>query len=230
LSESRTGDYQLDKFSAHLQGNWIECGALGGRYAMGMLKRGAETVTVVSIDPEFVERGRDRWAHEPRIRFVEGPDGVLPLGDGLFDGVFLNHVLERAPDDRELLREAARVLRPGGVAAVISSNRGFPFERNELRIGRRVVRRPTPLVPWLPRRLSRRFTTARNYWPSELPRLLEQSGLEVVDRTYVLPEFVVHRWLPGRLLDAYRRNIERVDASPLRRLGASTLVVGRRPA
>jgi ubiquinone/menaquinone biosynthesis C-methylase UbiE len=230
VSEARTGEYQLAKFASFIAGNWVECGPLGGRYAMGMLKRGAETVTVVATDPGFVERGRDRWAHEPRIRFVETPNGALPLGDELFDGIFLNHVIERTADDRALLREAARVLRPGGYAAVIAPSRRFPFERNELRVGRRVVRRPTPLVPWLPRAVSRRFTTARNYWPGEVARLLEETGFEVVSRSDVLPELVVHPWLPERLLEAYRRNLERLDASPLRRLGASTLVVGRRPA
>ena len=42
----------------------------------------------------------------------------LPFEDGAFDGAVLGEVLEHVEDDRQALRELARVLRPGGVLAL----------------------------------------------------------------------------------------------------------------
>lgn len=40
----------------------------------------------------------------------------LPFGDGAFDIVYCSHVLEHVPDDRNAMREFARVLKPTGWA------------------------------------------------------------------------------------------------------------------
>lgn len=234
----RTGErspnagYALGKFADYLEGHWIECGLLGGRFAAAMLLRGAETVTVATADPDpdYIERARDRWAYEPRLRFVSAGDGRLPLGDGLFEGVLVNQVLEHALDEKHVLEEVARVLKPGGHTCLITSSRLFPFERHAVRIGRRVVRTPLPVVPWLPRKATGRLTTARNYWPREASELLRATGFEIVEQEFILPELVVHPWLPPALLDAYRNNIEKLDGTPLRRFGVSTLTVGKKPS
>ena len=46
---------------------------------------------------------------------VYGDGMSLPFGDGVFDTVLCNEVLEHVPEPFSLLSEAARVLRPGGV-------------------------------------------------------------------------------------------------------------------
>ena len=51
-----------------------------------------------------------------RVFLVDGPD--LPFTDGSFDLVVVVDMLEHVTDDRHLLREIARVLRPGGRAVV----------------------------------------------------------------------------------------------------------------
>lgn len=43
----------------------------------------------------------------------------LPFGDGAFDAVVCNHVLEHVPDDRSAMRELRRVLRPRGWALLL---------------------------------------------------------------------------------------------------------------
>lgn len=51
-----------------------------------------------------------------RIHEVDliGPPEALPCADATRDAVLLTHRLDRAPDPGAVLREAARVLRPGG--------------------------------------------------------------------------------------------------------------------
>lgn len=51
-------------------------------------------------------------------RSLRGGDGALPFRDGMFQAALALEVLEHVEEDRRLLAEVARVLRPGGVAVV----------------------------------------------------------------------------------------------------------------
>jgi ubiquinone/menaquinone biosynthesis C-methylase UbiE len=64
----------------------------------------------LDIDAKRVETG----VEEGLSRLVTGVSEALPFADGSFDGILLNEVLEHVRNDRETLREALRVLRPGG--------------------------------------------------------------------------------------------------------------------
>jgi SAM-dependent methyltransferase len=55
---------------------------------------------------------------------VRGVGEKLPFADRSFDGVFLCETLDHALDPARVLREARRVLVPGGVLAVLQSVRG----------------------------------------------------------------------------------------------------------
>jgi len=67
----------------------------------------------VDLDPQLLVRAR---AAGPVAR----ADGAaLPFADGAFDFVLFRLVLRHAPRRAELLREAARVVRPGGVVCAV---------------------------------------------------------------------------------------------------------------
>ena len=51
-------------------------------------------------------------------RAVTGDATAMPFPDGTFDGVIAAEVLEHIPADQAAMNEIARVLRPGGLAAV----------------------------------------------------------------------------------------------------------------
>lgn len=55
---------------------------------------------------------------QDRIEFVPADVKALPWPDGAFDGVFSNTILHHIPEPLEFLREAARVLAPGGVLLI----------------------------------------------------------------------------------------------------------------
>lgn len=45
---------------------------------------------------------------------------AIPFGDGEFDAIFCNHILEHVDDDRLAMREMYRVMRPGGWGIMLS--------------------------------------------------------------------------------------------------------------
>lgn len=62
------------------------------------------------------EAGQDPPGASARV--VRGDATAMPFADGAFDRVIAAEVLEHIPGDQRALHEIARVLRPGGVAAV----------------------------------------------------------------------------------------------------------------
>jgi len=53
------------------------------------------------------------------VELIEGDVTALPLEDGSVDAAFANMVLHHAEDPAAMLAEMARVVRPGGVVAVV---------------------------------------------------------------------------------------------------------------
>lgn len=230
-----TGDpqnvaYRLDKVVQHtpISGRWLDCGGYDGHYANGLLDRGASQVTITDVIDTRVQEARKLWSDDPRFAFAACPAERMPFDSDTFDGVLLNEVLEHVQDEHEALSEIQRVLKPGGVLALYSPNRRFPFEGHGLDIRGRRVHMPAPLIPWLPKRFTRSIVKARNYWPRELRRLTREAKLTPIQTDFALPTFNTFPWLPTRLISAYQAHLNELDRSPLRRVGVSTLVIARK--
>ena len=102
----------------------LGCGA--GRHAFEALRRGAH---VVALDTDKSELHQVASIFAAMWESGEVPAGAcattaagdataMPFPDGSFDLVIAAEVLEHIPADQAALHELARVLRPGGVAAV----------------------------------------------------------------------------------------------------------------
>lgn len=102
----------------------LGCGA--GRHAFEVYRRGANVVALDMNPAELRDVGamfaalREAGQAPPTAaaRTAVGDATAMPFTDGSFDQVIAAEVLEHILDDQQAANEIARVLRPGGQAAV----------------------------------------------------------------------------------------------------------------
>jgi len=85
----------------------------------------ARSVTCLDLAARVVEAGRRRFAAMPHVRLARADMHALPFADASFDQVLLVNSLIYASDPERVVREVARVLRPGATvsAAVLRAHR-----------------------------------------------------------------------------------------------------------
>jgi ubiquinone/menaquinone biosynthesis C-methylase UbiE len=104
----------------------LDLGCGGGRHAFEVCRRGADVVAF-DLDPGELTpvtsmfggmRAAGEVSEQTGARAVSGDATSMPFGDGMFDRVIAAEVLEHILDDQRAMNELARVLRPGGLAAI----------------------------------------------------------------------------------------------------------------
>jgi SAM-dependent methyltransferase len=140
---------------------WVDVGSGLGSF---VLLAALEGRTVIGVEPAAaeVELARARAAAilpgaEPR--FELGVGEALPLGEGVAAGVLLHDVLEHVGDWRAVLREARRVLAPGGIVYVKGPSYAVRFVEPHYRV---------PWLPLLPKALARPYLRALGRDPGYL--------------------------------------------------------------
>jgi ArsR family transcriptional regulator len=82
----------------------------------------ARSVTCVDISATVIAAARKRLAHFSNVQFHEADMHQLPLADASFDHIFAMHALPYSHAPQRVLREAARLLRPGGRMIITTLN------------------------------------------------------------------------------------------------------------
>jgi len=137
-------------------------------------------VTATDLTPAMVERTRHRAQRlggpvDARVMDAQ----ALDFADGTFDAVVLHLILAVVPDPVAAIREAARVLRPGGRAVVfdkwVSDDADPSLGRRAANLVARVVateitRKLGPLADAAGLRIERRETIGRGFFSIALLR------------------------------------------------------------
>ena len=165
----------------------IDIGAGAGRHSFELYRRGADVIAfdqnadeLADVEKMFVAMAEVGEVPAGASARVEVGDALnLPYEDATFDVVLISEVLEHVPRDGRAIAELARILKPGGVAAVT--------------------------VPrWLPEKICWALSDAyhevegghvRIYKGDELVRKLEAAGLRYVGRDHVHGLHSPYWWL-----------------------------------
>lgn len=103
-------------------GRILDLGTGGGQITIGVAQAFKDSNVVgVDLAPIMLNMARDRVATAgltERIKLELADVKALPYEDGAFDAVFSNTILHHIPVPLAMLREAWRVLRPGGVLVI----------------------------------------------------------------------------------------------------------------
>jgi SAM-dependent methyltransferase len=110
----------------------------------------------------------------------------LPFPGGAFDLILSHEVLEHVQDDREVVQEMVRTLRPGGRIVIFVPNRGYPFETHGIYWCGRYRFGNIPLVNYLPGGLRARLAPhVRVYSRRTLEKLFMGLPVKFIKRTVI---------------------------------------------
>ena len=165
----------------------LDCGCGMGFYLMAMGKLRNLRLTGVDTDVERLELAEH---HGIRANLVNGDATALPFPDSSFDRILMSEVLEHVPDDGAALREAHRVLRPGGILAISVPHARYPFlwdpiNATWIKIGGQPIRSGPIAGIW--------SNHERLYLPEEVAARVVDAGLDVeecVEATHYCVPFI----------------------------------------
>lgn len=106
--------------AALLPRHWVVADLGCGTGAMTVdLAHNVKQVIGVDQSPAMLKAAKKRTADFPGVDLRKGDLAQLPIADEICDGVILSLVLTYVPDPASVLKEATRVLKPGGSLVVI---------------------------------------------------------------------------------------------------------------
>lgn len=197
----------------------IGCGL--GMYTQAFLHYSPH-VYGVEVELERAVEAIDRAAG-----IVQAVGEALPFASDTFDVVFNHEVLEHVTDDRQVIREAMRVARPGGYVVTFVPNRLWPWETHGVYWRGRYRFGNIPLVNYLPNSLRSRLAWhVRVYTRKELIGLFAGLPGKVLVYRTVYPGFdnVVQRFpASGQWVRRISYRLERVPIA--NRFGLSHFMV-----
>jgi SAM-dependent methyltransferase len=129
--------------------------------------------TGLDHSPALIEAARRLTAEEglaDNVTYQVGDAHQVPYGDGQFDVVTLHTLISHVDDPPQVLREARRLVRPGGTVAVFDGDyASLTFAYPDHALAKTIEEKLIQLIVANPRIMR------------DLPRLLRVAGLELVE-------------------------------------------------
>jgi SAM-dependent methyltransferase len=157
---------------------YVDVGCGRGYYLHYYAALGHARIVGLERDPRIAALARAALADVPGAQVAIGSATSLPFADASVAGVVMSEVLEHVDDDAWALREAARVLRPGGMVALTVPHDRYPWlwdpiNRTRERLGVAPVREGALAGIWAGH--------LRLYSERQLAALAAQAGFDVVE-------------------------------------------------
>jgi ubiquinone/menaquinone biosynthesis C-methylase UbiE len=206
-------DY-LDAMSIDRSARVLDMGCGTGLAARAIARRGnfSGHITGVDLSP-YLAAAAKRLAGEERLaahlEFLAGDVRTLNFADGSFDAVIAHTLLSHVEDPLAVLKEAARVVRPGGMIGVFDGDyASLTFDHPDPAKGKAYDEALIAALVTNPRVMR------------QLPRLLRAAGLELVaSASHVLSEIgKADFWASA--IEAYRKLVAKAGVMSEREANA----------
>jgi len=188
----------------------------------------AFTPAVFGLEYDF-ERAAEAGRRLAPARVVCAAGEHLPYPDHAFDVILSNEVIEHVQDDRAVISEMVRALRPGGRLVLFCPNRWYPVETHGIYWRGRYHFGNIPLVNYLPDPLRNRLAPhVRAYTAHGLRRLFAGLPVHIVTHTRIFGGYdnLMVRFGPaGRIIRAV---LQAAEKTPLNLLGLSHFLVAEK--
>ena len=201
-------------------GSFVDIGGGEGSYAIELLAH-CQHLTLVDVHADAITVAKRRLEHSSNVEFLIAPAEQTGMPAEAFEAAFMIEVLDHVNDTQATMKEAYRLLKPGGRLYLTAPNKLFPMETHPLHIGSKFYGpRWAPFLPWMGW-LHKRIATARVFTVGDLSRLAEGAGFVNMQVDYLMPPFENYPRLQALA--------EWVGKTPLRRFGVSLCATMRKP-
>ena len=180
---------------------------------------GDYTQDIVGLDIEFT---RLQEAQSRADKVINAKGEALPFPEASFDLVLSHEVLEHVNDDRQVIHETVRSLKPGGRLVLFCPNRGYPFETHGFYYRGTYHFGNVPLINYLPRSWRDRLAPHVNvYTRRDLEVLFKGLPVRYIQRTIIFGAYdnIIAR--QPSLGKGLRAVLQWLEKTPLRILGLS---------
>lgn len=202
----------------------LEAGGGIGMYASQIQRRCSAQVELFDIEPERIAEAQAETPHA-----LVAAAEALPYPTAYFDTILSNEVLEHVADDRQAVREMARVLKVGGRMVIFCPNRWYPFETHGHYRGGEYHFGNTPLINYLPDVWRSKLAPhVRAYTKRGLRRLFVGEAVKIVHHSRIYGGYdnlIARLGAPARIM---RDLLYRVEATPLDTWGLSHFLVAEK--
>ncbi len=182
----------------------------------------------IGVDSDF-DKLNEAHRKKRLLRLAASASENLPFPDQTFHVVLLHEVIEHVNDDYATIREACRVVAPGGRVIVFAPNRLYPFETHGAYLGKRYVFGNIPFVGWLPDSLRNRFAPhVRAYRTQDIRALFDGLDGTLITHTQIYPGYDKIARKNAGLARLFRSVTYFFESTPLRVFGLSHFAVWRK--